>query len=38
MARTNYIWDEVNDTLLAETDDAGNTIAEYTHEPGQFGP
>jgi RHS repeat-associated protein len=38
MARTNYIWDEVNDTLLAETDEAGNTIAEYTHEPGQFGP
>ena len=21
MSRTNYIWDEVNDTLLAETDD-----------------
>jgi Pretoxin HINT domain len=38
MPRTNYIWDEVNDTLLAETDEAGNTIAEYTHEPGQFGP
>jgi RHS repeat-associated protein len=37
MPVTNYIWDEVNDTLLAETDEAGNTIAEYTHEPGQFG-
>jgi RHS repeat-associated protein len=38
MPCTDYIWDEVNDTLLAETDAAGNTIAEYTHEPGQFGP
>jgi RHS repeat-associated protein len=38
MARTNYIWDEVNDTLLAETDGNGNTIAEYTQEPGRFGP
>lgn len=38
MARTNYLWDAVNDTLLLETDEAGNNIAEYTHEPGQFGP
>jgi RHS repeat-associated protein len=38
MPVTNYLWDEVNDTLLAETDENGNTIAQYTHEPGQFGP
>lgn len=38
MPTTYYIWDEVNDTLLMEKDEAGNTIAEYTHEPGQFGP
>jgi RHS repeat-associated protein len=38
MARTYYLWDEENDTLLAETDEAGNTIAEYTHEPGRYGP
>ena len=38
MPRTYYLWDEVNDTLLEETDEAGNRIAQYTHEPGQFGP
>ena len=38
MARTYYEWDEVNDTLLRETDEAGNTIAEYTHEPTRYGP
>jgi RHS repeat-associated protein len=38
MPVTHYIWDEVNDTLLEERDEAGNTIAEYTHEPGQCGP
>jgi RHS repeat-associated protein len=38
MPVTHYLWDEVNDTLLAETDEAGNTIAQYTHEPGRFGP
>jgi RHS repeat-associated protein len=38
MAVTNYIWDEVNDTLLMEKDEAGNTTAAYTYEPGQFGP
>jgi RHS repeat-associated protein len=38
MPVTHYIWDEVDDTLLAETDEVGNTIAEYTHEPGPFGP
>ncbi len=38
MPVTHYIWDEVNDTLLMEKDEAGNTIAEYTHEPAQYGP
>jgi RHS repeat-associated protein len=38
MPVTNYIWDEENDTLLTETDEDGNTIAEYTHEPGRYGP
>ena len=38
MPVTHYIWDEVNDTLLMEKDEVGNTIAEYTHEPGQYGP
>ena len=38
MPVTNYIWDEVNDTLLMEKDEAGNTTAAYTYEPGQYGP
>jgi len=38
MAVTHYIWDEGNDTLLMEKDEAGTTIAEYTHEPGRYGP
>ena len=38
MPVTNYTWDEVNDTLLEETDEDGNVIGEYTHEPGQYGP
>jgi hypothetical protein len=38
MARTNYIWDEVNDTVLMETDGSGDTIAEYTYEPAPYGP
>ena len=38
MPVTNYIWDEVNDTLLMEKDEAGDTTAAYTYEPGQYGP
>ena len=34
---TNYIWDELSDTVLMETDGTGNTTAVYTNEPGQFG-
>ena len=37
MSVTNYVWDEVNDSLLMETDENGDTTAEYTQEPGQFG-
>jgi hypothetical protein len=37
MSVTNYVWDEVNDSLLMETDENGQTTAEYTQEPGQFG-
>ena len=37
MPVTNYIWDELNDTVLMETDGSGNTTAVYTNEPGQFG-
>ncbi len=37
MSVTYYIWDEVNDTVLMETDRSGNPTAVYTNEPGQFG-
>jgi hypothetical protein len=38
MPVTNYIWDELNDTLLMETDEVGQVSAVYTNEPGQYGP
>lgn len=38
MAIRNYHWDPVNDCVLSETDESGNTIVTYTHEPGPFGP
>jgi len=37
MAVTNYIWDELSDSVLMETDGSGATTALYTHEPGPFG-
>ena len=37
MSVTNYIWDEVNDTVLMETNSSGTPTAVYTNEPGQFG-
>ncbi len=37
MPVTNYIWDELSDTVLMETDENGQTTAVYTHEPGPFG-
>ncbi|MFN0019734.1 MAG: RHS repeat domain-containing protein [Pirellulaceae bacterium] len=37
MTAVNYLWNPINDNIVEEFDDAGNTIAEYTTEPGQFG-
>ena len=37
MPITNYIWDEMSDNVLMELDGSGNTVASYTHAPGQFG-
>jgi RHS repeat-associated protein len=37
MPVTNYIWDELNDTVLMETDGSGNPTVVYTNEPGRFG-
>ena len=37
MPTTNYIWDELNDTVLMETDASGSPTTVYTNEPGQFG-
>jgi RHS repeat-associated protein len=37
MAVTNYIWDELSDSVLMETDGSGATTAVYTQEPGPFG-
>lgn len=37
MTAVNYLWNPINDNIVEEFDDAGNTIAEYTTEPDQFG-
>lgn len=37
MVATNYLWDMVNDNILAETDVNGDLAAEYTYEPDHFG-
>ena len=37
MAVTNYFWDSESDNVLMESDDAGDTTAVYTHEPGKYG-
>jgi len=37
MPAVHYFWDELDDNIAAEFDDAGNVIAEYTHEPGLRG-
>jgi len=34
---TNHLWDEVNDTILMDTNVSGTPTAVYTNEPGQFG-
>lgn len=37
MPTVNYLWNPINDNIIAEYDDDGNTIAEYTTEPGYHG-
>lgn len=37
MPTTYYEWDEIEDNIIAEYDENGNTIVEYTHEPGLHG-
>jgi RHS repeat-associated protein len=37
MPIVNYDWDELEDNIVEEFDDAGNTLAEYTTEPDLFG-
>ncbi len=37
MPVTNYVWDELSDNMLMETDELGATKAEYTNEPDEFG-
>lgn len=38
MAIRKFLWDDVDDCVLIETDGSGNTLVTYTHEPGPFGP
>ena len=38
MGTRNFHWDPIDDCVMSETDQSGNTIAAYTHEPGQYGP
>jgi RHS repeat-associated protein len=37
MVATNYAWNPVFDCVTKETNDAGSTIARYTHEPKHYG-
>ncbi len=37
MAIRRYIWDSVNDCVIAEEDEFGNTLVTYTREPGSHG-
>jgi hypothetical protein len=37
MPVVNYDWDELEDNIVEEYDDAGATIADYTTEPDHFG-
>ncbi len=38
MPTTNYHWSSVLDCVMHETDGAGATTVEYTHEPTHYGP
>jgi RHS repeat-associated protein len=35
--KTYFEWDPIDDVIVAERDEAGNVIAEYTHEGGYHG-
>lgn len=37
MPVTHYIWDELSDNVLQETDETGTTTVEYTCKPNVFG-
>ena len=37
MTIVNFIWDDLSDNVLIETDENGMTTAEYTNEPGVYG-
>jgi YD repeat-containing protein len=37
MAVTQYLWDVVDDNLLAELDENGDVVVSYTNEPGLYG-
>ena len=37
MSAVNYLWNPINDNIIAEYDDDGNVIVEYTTEPGLHG-
>jgi RHS repeat-associated protein len=37
MATTRFFWDDLDDNIVEEFDDAGNSLVDYTHEPGRHG-
>jgi RHS repeat-associated protein len=37
VAKTYFFWDELEDNIIEEYDEAGNTVADYTTEPDHFG-
>jgi RHS repeat-associated protein len=37
MAKTNFFWDDLEDNVIEEYGDDGNTVAEYTTEPDHLG-
>ena len=37
MGVTHYVWDELSDNVLMETDENGEVTAEYTQEPELYG-
>ena len=37
MPVTKFIWDDLSDNVMYETDENGSVIAEYAHRPEPFG-